>query len=155
MTNFETIEEMLKDKLTEQNLELVACQWTTMGHMKVLQVQIAHDDGSMDLDTCAAISEVLSEKLDAADLFDFEYALEVCSPGAERELKTERELERAVGKHVYVKLKHPQGIIHEVTGDLVELSDVAVSIAYRVKQATKTINIEREEIASIRLAVKL
>ena len=61
-------------------------------------------DGSMDIDTCAAMSEKISEKLDEVDMIASEYFLEVCSPGAERELKDETQIRDALDEYVYVKL---------------------------------------------------
>ena len=52
-----------------------------------------HSDGSMDLDTCAEVSEKLSALLDAEEGFKEPYTLEVCSPGAEREIRDLKELE--------------------------------------------------------------
>jgi len=45
------------------------------------------EDGTMDLDTCTLIASEISPLLDESPLKDMKYFLEVCSPGAERELK--------------------------------------------------------------------
>ncbi len=146
---------LLQEKLDQDGIELVDCLWTSMGHLKVLQVQIAFTDGSMDLDTCAMVSEYLSARLDEVNLYDFEYSLEVCSPGAERPLKQERDLERALGSMVSVKLKAARDGFDEVLGTLKSIDSEHLTIEIRVKHALKQFIVKREEIASVRLAVKV
>ena len=48
-----------------------------------LRVFIEKNEGSLDMDTCTAVSEAVSEKLDEIDIIKDEYYLEVSSPGIE------------------------------------------------------------------------
>lgn len=151
----EVIESIWDPKLTAEGIEIVDILWTNFDRMKVLQIQIMNEDGIMDLDTCAHVSELISVKLDELNAFDFDYSLEVCSPGAERPLKTEKALQKAIGQYICVTLKQPQNGLDQVIGDLVSADENHLSMTYRVKQANKKIDIKREDIAGVRLAVKV
>ena len=79
----------------------------------------------------------------------------MCSPGAERELKTDQQLRDAIGKYVYVKLIDPKQGLDQVLGDLKEVNDDSIIVAYKEKTRNKTIEIDRNNINVIMTAVKL
>lgn len=143
--------------IVEQNGMLVYdIFWQPMGNMKSLQVSIMKGDGTMDLDSCAMISEQLSAMLDEKDLIKHEYYLEVCSPGAERELRNFEEVKAAVGEYVYVKLKNVMAKgIYEVLGTLEKCEEGMLSMTYMDKASKRKIDIAYDNVALIRLAVKL
>jgi ribosome maturation factor RimP len=89
MKPLEELEELIRPLLHAQDLRLAECKWVHQSGMQILQVAIMRPDGSMDLDTCALASQQISDLLDAHEnIIPSEYYLEVCSPGAERELKS-------------------------------------------------------------------
>ena len=143
--------------IVEQNGMLVYdISWQPMGNMKSLQVSIMKGDGTMDLDSCAMISEQLSAMLDEKDLIKHEYYLEVCSPGAERELRNFEKVKAAVGEYVYVKLKNVMAKgIYEVLGTLEKCEEGMLSMTYMDKASKRKIDIAYDNVALIRLAVKL
>ena len=143
--------------IVEQNGMLVYdISWQPMGNMKSLQVSIMKGDGTMDLDSCAMISEQLSAMLDEKDLIKHEYYLEVCSPGAERELRNFEEVKAAVGEYVYVKLKNVMAKgIYEVLGTLEKCEEGMLSMTYMDKASKRKTDIAYDNVALIRLAVKL
>ena len=143
--------------IVEQNGMLVYdISWQPMGNMKSLQVSIMKGDGTMDLDSCAMISEQLSAMLDEKDLIKHEYYLEVCSPGAERELRNFEEVKAAVGEYVYVKLKNVMAKgIYEVLGTLEKCEEGMLSMTYMDKASKRKIDIAYDNVPLIPLAVKL
>jgi len=112
--------------------------------------------GGIDIEECALISEKVSEALDAIDPDPIPqaYFLEVSSPGAERPLKTEADMQNAIGK--YVHLSFYQAIDGEkfYEGTLKEVNDDYVVLTIRIKTRTKDIEIERKQIANARLAIQ-
>jgi ribosome maturation factor RimP len=112
--------------------------------------------GGIDIEECALISEKVSEALDAIDPDPIPqaYFLEVSSPGAERPLKTEADMQNAIGK--YVHLSFYQAIDGEkfYEGTLKEVNDDSVVLTIRIKTRTKDIEIERKQIANARLAIQ-
>lgn len=139
----------------EQNLELVDMDFLKEGKNWFLRIYI-DKPGGIDIEECALISEKVSEALDAIDPDPIPqaYFLEVSSPGAERPLKTEADMQNAIGK--YVHLSFYQAIDGEkfYEGTLKELNDESVVLTIRIKTRTKDIEIERKQIANARLAIQ-
>ena len=155
MAQIETIVECISPVLEESNVALYEVKWTNQGKNKVLQIAIMHEDGTMDLETCATVSEKISEVLDAKDMISFEYFLEICSPGAERKLRSHDEIVSSTGKHVYVRFKKAVKSMNDVTGDLEKVDGNELTIAYRDKAAVRRVTFDENNIDLIRLAVKL
>jgi ribosome maturation factor RimP len=112
-------------------------------------------DGSMDLDTCAEVSEKISEILDQKDPVQGEYTLEVCSPGAEREIRDLNELDHMAGSYVFVRFNEPVKKMSEVTGEIESVEDGVITLAYRDKAAKRSLTFTKDNIQFIRLAVKI
>ena len=155
MDQIEKIVECVNPILEGANVSLYEARWTNQGKNKVLQIAVMHEDGTMDLETCATVSEKISEVLDAQDFISFEYFLEICSPGAERKLRSHDEIVSSTGKHVFVRFKKAVKSMNEVTGDLVSVEGNELTIAYRDKAAVRRVTFNEENIDLIRLAVKL
>ena len=154
MENTEKLKELFKPVLDECGVSLYELNWTG-GHEKNLQVSIIKPDGSMDLDTCCIVSEKLSELLDREDPISSEYTLEVCSPGAEREIRDLSELKNMQGAYVYVRLKQAVNKKTEVTGEIIETDDAQIVIEYRDKAVKKKLAAELQNIDFIRMAVRI
>lgn len=139
----------------EQNLELVDMEFLKEGKNWFLRIYI-DKPGGIDIEECALISEKVSEALDAIDPDPIPqaYFLEVSSPGAERPLKTEADMQNVIGK--YVHLSFYQAIDGEkfYEGTLKEVNDDSVVLTIRIKTRTKDIEIERKQIANARLAIQ-
>ena len=154
MSNEAKIKEGIEPVLASQNVKLFDITWTNEGKHKILQIAIEKEDGTMDIDLCASVAEVLSEKLDELNLIDYEYMLEVCSPGAERKLRNLQEVKDAVGKYVYAKFKKPVGKLNEVTGTLLSVEEDVCCIQYMDKTFKRQVSVNYENCSLIRLAVK-
>lgn len=155
MEQIERLKEMIVPVLSSCNVKLYELKWTGTGKNRTLEVAITKEDGTMDLDTCALASEKISEVLDQDNSLSEAYTLEVCSPGAEREIKDFSEFKKLTGKHIFIRLAHPVKKMLEITGDLLEANDNNLVIAYRDKALTKKVEVEIKEITYARLAVKI
>lgn len=155
MDQMTSIKALIEPVLTDSNVELYDLAWRQEGTMRILQVAIMHEDGTMDIDTCTSLSEKISEVLDEKDCIPYEYFLEVCSPGAERELRSEQEIAKAVDEYIYVKLKNSKNGLNEVRGTLREVSETCIHVDYLLKAVKKHVDIEKDNIAIITLAVKI
>ena len=141
--------------LEKHKCELVELRWTQESSMKILQCAIMFDDGTMDLETCSIISSEISPILDESSLKDMNYYLEVCSPGAERELKSDEDIARSVLKEVKILFHHPIEKSLEWSGMLMNYKDGEGSIQVQIKSRKKVLKFEKDNIAKIRLAVKI
>lgn len=155
MDQLTKIKEMIAPIVEEASIILYDVCWRNEGKTRILEVSIMREDGSMDIDTCCDISERISLKLDAEDVITSEYFLEVCSPGAERELRSKEEIEAAVGEFVYIKLKNPKAGLDEVKGTLQKVENDTIYIEYMLKAVRKKTEIMLDNISYIRLSVKI
>lgn len=155
MTNTQRLAEMFAPVFEEMDIRLYDLQYRTQGKEHILEVAIMKQDGSMDLDTCALVSERLSDVLDKEDPISEEYTLEVCSPGAEREIRDLSELDHMSGAYVYVRLKHPFKSMLEFTGEILSVQDDVITLDYRDKAAHRKAEFTKDNIDYIRMAVKI
>lgn len=156
MKPLEAVAALIEPILRAQDLRLSECKWVNQSGMQILQVAIMRPDGSMDLDTCAMISQQISDLLDQhEEISTSEYYLEVCSPGAERELKGEEDITLSVNKDVFIRFHHPINKMLETTGTLLSYANGKGTLSYRDKSLTKTLEFANDNISYIRLAVRL
>ena len=155
MDRTERLKEMFLPVLQQMDIRLYDLVYRNSGRERILEVSIMKQDGSMDLDTCAAVSEKLSEVLDREDPISEEYTLEVCSPGAEREIRDLSELDSMAGEYVYVRLKEPFKKMLEITGKILSVENDLITLQYRDKAASRKAEFTRDNIDYIRLAVRI
>lgn len=121
-------------------------------------IRITIDDPftfDIDIDDVAAINEEILDLVND-DLPDG-YYLEVTSMGIERELKSDEDLEKALGKYIFVKTYEKlesAGNQKEMYGYLESYTAETININVIIKTRTKLITIEKTKIAKLRLAVK-
>lgn len=155
MDQIASIKALLIPVLKDMDIQLYDCTWRQEGNTRILQIAVMRSDGTMDIDTCADASEHISQVLDQLDLITHEYFLEVCSPGAERELRSEEEIRNAINEFVYIKFKNPKAGMDEVKGTLVDVHEDTLHLTYMDKAVKKKIDVDKENIALIRLSVKI
>ncbi|MDD6423303.1 MAG: ribosome maturation factor RimP [Intestinibaculum porci] len=119
-----------------------------------LRVYIEKNNGSLDMDTCVAVSEAVSEKLDQIDVIKDEYYLEVSSPGIEKPLRNWDQVVKAVNDYVHIDFKDPKEGLHEVEGTILSAEDQTITLQYFVKGRKKKIVVPYDNVRFIRLAVK-
>lgn len=149
----EQVEQMVLPIMEELNLELVDIEFVKEGRNWFLRVYVDNPEAPIDIDSCAVVSEKLSEVLDNNDPIEQNYFLEVSSPGAERPLKKEKDFEKALGSFIYIKTYEPIEDEKEFEGYLNAYDDEQVTIEIKIKTRRKTIVVDRSKIAVIRLAI--
>lgn len=155
MEQLTRIKELIRPILQSEDIILYDVSWHMEGQSRILQVAIMRPDGSMDIDVCCEMSEKVSLVLDEADMIASEYFLEVCSPGAERELRTPEQITDAIGEYIYVKFKNPKDGMDELKGTMRAFDGNIVYLDYMAKAVKKKAEVEMSNIALIRLSVKI
>ncbi len=145
----EGAKEILKPFLEERNLVLYDSVLVKEDGNIILRVTIDNPDGLIDIDTLALANEYLSDRIDKYDDNMPEYMLEVSSPGAERELRNDEEIEKSINKYIHVELPN---MIYE--GVLLEANQDQIVVRINIKGRFKNLPINKNEIKLIRLAVK-
>jgi ribosome maturation factor RimP len=92
--------------LQGMDFELVDVEFLHSQGRWVLRLTIDREGGDT-VDDCAKVSRELGDLIEVKDLILQRYVFEVSSPGLDRPLKKEKDLLRAVGKKIKVKMKTP------------------------------------------------
>lgn len=150
----ERIREIAKLVTEKNGLDLVHVETVGFGKNKTLRLFIDKSTGVTHED-CSSVSNEVGEMLDAEDLIESAYLLEVSSPGLERELYSLEDFEKFAGSLAKVKTKTAingqknfRGKITRVEGEEIFFDDKTsgkVSFSYDVvAKANLEIDIEEE-----------
>ena len=145
----EKIKEIILPYLDDNHVSLFDIEYVFEDNENILRIYIDNEEGNMDLLTCVYISEGISKLLDANDPIDVPYSLEVSSPGAERPLRNEEEVKKAIGKYIYLETSDLA-----LYGTIQNFVDNVLEIEYLVKNIKKKTTINYQDIKNIRLAIK-
>lgn len=141
-------EELLEPLMQEFGFELVDVEYVREGGSWYLRAYI-DKPGGITINDCEAVSRRLSDLLDEEDYIEESYTLEVSSPGLERPLRKDKDLQRSIGEEVDVKLFAPVDHSKEYTGLLKAFDKDSVTI--ELEDGTQK-QFPRNAIALIRLS---
>ncbi len=134
--------------IEQMKFELVDVEYVKEGGTWYLRAYI-DKPGGITVDDCEAVSRLFSDLLDEEDFIEDSYVMEVSSPGLDRPLKKDRDLERSIGREVDVKLFRPLAGQKEMTGTLLAFTKDTLTIGFGEEDR---IDIPRETIALVRLS---
>jgi ribosome maturation factor RimP len=126
--------------------ELVDAEYLSEHGKWVLRIY-ADGKGGITVDECAKISKGISALIEASDIFQHEYVLEVSSPGLNRPLKRERDFQQGVGKKIKVKMLNPVENQKNFTGYLKAYKNGVLYIEMKDKQ----VPLPRQEVKKANL----
>lgn len=144
------ITEMVNPILSKYSCDLVDVEYVKEGPHFYLRVFI-DKPGGVTIDDCQKVSEDLSAFLDEKDPIEENYFLEVSSPGLDRPLKNDKDLERSIGKDIEISLYKQINGKKKYIGKLVKFDD---NNLYFNDEKDKEIQIDREIISKVNLAIK-
>lgn len=102
----DTVSEVVKPVLAEDDLELVDIEYKKEGPRWFLRIFIHKPDG-ITLKDCQKISRKVEDIIEIEDIIAGKYFLEVSSPGLDRPLKSEKDLLRNLNQRVCVDTRSP------------------------------------------------
>lgn len=141
----ESIELLVKDKIENLGYELYDVLYFKEGPNKILRIVIDSEKG-ISLDDCEKVNDEIKDLIDEADFIKEQYFLEISSPGIERILRKDWQLEKFQGELVEIKLfkKDEKGNKNYI-GNLGEITSDTINI-----NADEHIEINRKNIAQIK-----
>lgn len=154
MELLDQITNMIQPILDTHKVYLDDIEYVKEGNEWYLRIYVEMIEGTLDMDTCVAVSEGISAMMDEKDPIKGEYYLEVSSPGAEKQLKTFEQVQNAVGQYVYAQLINPTNGMDEVEGYIVSIDEQTICFEYLVKNIKKKMSVAYDNVKFIRLAVK-
>ncbi len=156
MGYLENIKEVAKDIVERHEKELINV--VLRKEFGVNFISIVIDDPvtfTLDIDEVADINREILDLVN--DYIPDGYYLEVTSLGVERELLNESDYEKAKGKYIYIKTYQKLEVASgekEIYGDLIDVTPDAFIVDMKQKQRTKQIEVPKQSVAKIRLAIK-
>ncbi|MCR5486268.1 MAG: ribosome maturation factor RimP [Lachnospiraceae bacterium] len=77
----EKFEALLKPVLKQNGLELIRAEYVKESGNYYLRGFITRPEGDININDCATVSRIMSDKLDKEDFIPDAYTMEICSPG--------------------------------------------------------------------------
>jgi len=141
--------------LTENlGYELVDVEYVKEGPNYFLRIYIDKPEG-VSLDDCQIINNIVEPVLDKEDPISAAYFLEICSPGLDRPLKTDRDFEKYNGEEVELNLFAAVDGVKHFEGVLLGKKDGIITIEVEnKKEGIKEISFPSEKISIIRRLIK-
>ncbi len=106
---------------------------------RTLQIMAERPDGEMNVDDCATLSRAIGDVLDAADVINGDYVLEVSSPGIDRPLTRLKDFEAWEGYEAKLELDRLADGRKRFRGILAGIEDEAVCIDLEGEEDTTVI----------------
>lgn len=103
----EELRKIILSALEEENVELVELNFARRHGSASLRLLVDRREGGISIGDCARLNSKLGNILDACNLIEERYVLEVSSPGLDRPLKEKSDFLRCLNREVKVFLKEP------------------------------------------------
>ena len=116
------VENLVEPILEEMGYELVDVEYVSSYGRWILRLFV-DKEGGVTIGDCARISAELGDLIDVKEFIRHEYNLEVSSPGLDRPLRKEKDLYRALGKRVKLRMATPLEGRRNFTGVLLRYGD--------------------------------
>lgn len=145
------IKEKTEPLIEEMGYDLVDLEYVRESSNRFLRFYIGKR-GGVSIDDCQNVSEMVSDILDEMDPINESYYLEVSSPGLDRPLKTNKDLDRNIDYEVELNFYTPVDGIKKQVGTLKEYSDDSITL---ILSDNKEFVYSREDISVIKIAINI
>lgn len=152
----DSVRPVVETIIDEHGDMLVDMEYVKEKGQNYLRIYVDRQPNGIDIDEIAALSELVSEKLDALDPDPLPdpYVLELSSPGAERPIKAKADWEKALNDYIHVGLYQKIENKKMYEGTLKSYNDDEVVLEIKDKTRRKTLTVPRKLIANIRFAIE-
>lgn len=140
------LEPIIESVLKNHQLSLYSLKTKKEFGENILEILV--DGNDLSSDHLGVVNTEISAAL-SDDLFDPDYFLEVSSPGAERPIRNEQEVEKAIGKYVHIETPELNS-----DGYLLDFKAGIITFQINLKGRLKKVEIPYTNVKSMRLAIK-
>ena len=126
----EDLRVLVEPIVADVGLELLDATLARGGRPWLLRVTIdtPEGDGRVSVERCARVSREIGTHLDATDLIESNYRLEVSSPGLDRMLTREKDFVAARGSEVRIETRRPLDNRRRLAGLLSDFEDDVATV---------------------------
>ena len=142
----ERVEGLLKPIIENIGYKLYDVEYSKEAKNYYLRIFIDKENGSIEINDCEKVNNAITDILDEADYIKEQYFLEVSSPGIERIIRKDVQLEQNIGANIEVKLFKPIGGKKQHIGILTNFNKEEIVIMEDEIQ----VNIPRNDISQIK-----
>jgi ribosome maturation factor RimP len=135
------IERLILPMLAEFNFQLVDIEIVRGKNRSILRIFI-DKMGGITVDDLTAFSHRIEDSIDAEDIFEGSYTLEVSSPGLDRRVRYPDDFNRFAGRQIRIKTHTRVDGSNNISGILLGMQGDAVAI----KRGESTVLIELDNI---------
>lgn len=146
----EKVEQLVTKPINNLGYRVYDVMYVKEGRDNYLTIFIDNDAG-ISLDDCEKVNNEITDMLDEANYIKDQYFLEISSPGLERHIRKDKQLEENIGQEINIKLFKQINKQKELTGILNSFNKETITINIEKGQ---NITIERKNISSIKRAFK-
>ncbi|WP_026947580.1 ribosome maturation factor RimP [Algoriphagus marincola] len=136
------LEALVIDCLPDESHFLVDLQLISKSNQLLLNILIDADAG-LTIDSCAKVSRAVSGEIEALELIDSAYRIEVSSPGVDFPLSSERQYRKNIGRELKVFLQDGK----ELKGKLISVSESGIVLEAKMKEKGKKAVLQEVNVA--------
>lgn len=141
----ERVEELLKPIIENIGYKLYDVEYAKEAKNYFLRIFIDKQEGTIDLNDCEKVNNEITDILDEADYIKEQYFLEVSSPGIERVIRKDIQLQDNIGTNIEISLFKPIDGSKQYQGILKEFNNEEITI-----ENEELISIPRKNISLIK-----
>lgn len=138
----QTIEEIVEKHLPDNSHFVLDVEIGEKGVQRRILILI-DADGGLNINTCAIVSRAVGEEIEANELIEEAYVLEVSSPGVDYPLVSRRQYEKNQGRKLKVLLEDNS----EVEGSLTTVDPSGIVLLVKKKEKGKKATEEELKLA--------
>lgn len=124
----QNIKDLAAPLADEHNLFVVDVELKSGSGINEVWVLIDSEEGGVNIDHCSKISKELGFLIEAHELFDNKYRLNVSSPGLSRPLSDKRQYKKNEGRVATIKFKNTSGEYKKIEGVITGIVEDTVAI---------------------------
>ncbi len=121
------LENLLRDFLSAQVLELVELSCRHEGRNLVVRLLVDKPEGGITMGDCVTINRRIGDWIEEKEIIRDSYILEVDSPGLDRPLKVKQDFSRCLGRQVKFFLIAPINGTIEIEGLISQVEENGVN----------------------------
>lgn len=140
----ETVREAILPTVTELGYRIWDVTYSKIGADYHLEITIDNDEG-ININDCEKVHRAIDPIIDELDPIEGFYYLDVSSPGAERDLRTDEHILFCIGWRVEAKLFSAKDGRKSFIGTLESYEDSTVTI----REGEESVSLSRDEISKL------
>ncbi len=130
------IEDIISKDICNLGYILWGIELSGKNNSKLIRVYIDKEDAPINLSDCEIVSAQIKEVLENTELFNFNFILEVSSPGIERTFFNIEQLKNFIDQTILVKFEEDSRK-DSVLGKLLSVSDNYIEVMNNKKESIK------------------